>query len=74
MTFGTLDWVILIVYFFSMAMIGPYFARKNRSTESYFLGNRSFPGWLIGLSMFATSISSITFVAYPADAYKPAYP
>ncbi|MBX7259656.1 MAG: sodium:solute symporter [Candidatus Hydrogenedentes bacterium] len=73
MTFGTLDWVILIVYFLAMAMMGPLFARKNKSTESYFLGNRSFPGWLIGLSMFATSISSITFVAYPADAYKTAY-
>ncbi|GMU91186.1 MAG: sodium:solute symporter [Candidatus Hydrogenedentota bacterium] len=72
-SFQTIDWVILIAYFFCMAMIGPYFARKNRSTESYFLGNRSFPGWLIGLSMFATSISSITFVAYPGDAYKTAY-
>ncbi|MBP8131419.1 MAG: sodium/solute symporter [Candidatus Hydrogenedentes bacterium] len=71
--FTTLDWVILILYFGSMAMMGPLFARRGRSTEGYFLGNRSFPGWLIGLSMFATSISSITFVAYPADAYKTAY-
>lgn len=71
--FTALDWVILIVYFGAMAMMGPYFARKNKSTENYFLGGRSFPGWLIGLSMFATSISSITFVAYPGDAYKTAY-
>lgn len=71
--FTTLDWVILILYFGSMAAMGPIFARRGRSTEGYFLGNRSFPGWLIGLSMFATSISSITFVAYPADAYKTAY-
>ena len=71
--FTTLDWIVLIVYFSSMAAMGPLFARRARSTEGYFLGNRSFPGWLIGLSMFATSISSITFVAYPADAYKTAY-
>ncbi|HPO12149.1 MAG TPA: sodium/solute symporter [Candidatus Hydrogenedentes bacterium] len=69
----TLDVIILVVYFIGMASLGPYFSRRNRSTEGYFLGNRSFPGWLIGLSMFATSISSITFVAYPADAYKTAY-
>jgi len=67
------DIVVLVVYFLAMAAMGPYFARKNKNTESYFLGNRAFPGWLIGLSMFATSISSITFVAYPADAYKTAY-
>jgi len=71
--FTVIDWVVLIVYFLAMMSMGPIFARRGRSTEGYFLGNRSFSGWLIGLSMFATSISSITFVAYPADAYKTAY-
>lgn len=68
-----IDIIVLVVYFLAMAAMGPYFARKNKTTENYFLGGRSFPGWLIGLSMFATSISSITFVAYPGDAYKTAY-
>jgi SSS family solute:Na+ symporter len=68
-----IDVLVLVLYFAAMAAMGPYFARKNKTTENYFLGGRSFPGWLIGLSMFATSISSITFVAYPADAYKTAY-
>ena len=68
-----IDLVVLVVYFLAMAAIGPIFARKNKTTDNYFLGGRSFPGWLIGLSMFATSISSITFVAYPGDAYKTAY-
>jgi SSS family solute:Na+ symporter len=52
-----LDIVVLVIYFLAMAALGPYFARKNKTTENYFLGGRSFPGWLIGLSMFATSIS-----------------
>lgn len=72
----TIDVVILVIYFAAMAGIGPYFAyfaKRKKNTEGYFVGNRSFSGWLIGLSMFATSISSITFVAYPADAYKTAY-
>ncbi len=71
--FGTLDWCILAVYFIGIASIGPIFARRNKSTEGYFLGNREFPAWLLGLAMFATSISSITVVAYPADAYKTGY-
>ena len=73
MRISTLDIVILVIYFIGMAAIGPICSRRSKTTEGYFVGNRSFPGWLIGLSMFATSISSVTFVAYPADAYKTAY-
>lgn len=71
--FGTLDWVILLTYFVIVAGMGPLFAKRNKSTESFFVGNREFPAWLLGLAMFATSISSITVVAYPGDAYKTAY-
>jgi SSS family solute:Na+ symporter len=49
--------------------MGIHFARKNKSTEEYFLGNRAFPGWAVGLSMLGTSISSVTFLALPAAAY-----
>ncbi|MCP4640301.1 MAG: sodium:solute symporter, partial [bacterium] len=73
MGFETLDIIVLVLYFGAMAAMGPLFAKKGRTTEGYFLGDRSFPGWLIGFSMFATSISSITFMAYPGDGYKTAW-
>ncbi len=72
-TMRVLDVVVLVVYFGAMASMGPLFARRSRTTEGYFLGDRSFPGWLVGFSKFATSISSITFLAYPGDAYKTAW-
>ena len=72
-TFSTLDYAVLIIYFGAMAALGPLFASKARTTEGYFLGDRSFPGWLVGFSMFATSISSVTFMAYPGDAFKTAW-
>ena len=65
-----LDMAVLVIYFGAMAMMGPLFAKRNRTTEGYFLGDRSFPGWLTGVSMFATSISSISFMAYPGDAFR----
>jgi len=68
-----LDTLMLLVYFGGMAGMAAWFARKNTSTEEYFVGGRSFPGWAIGLSMVGTSISSVTFLAYPADAYKTAW-
>lgn len=71
--FGRLDWAILAVYFVGISAIGPFFAKRNKSTESFFVANRQFPAWLLGLAMFATMISSVTVVAYPADAYKSAY-
>ncbi len=67
---GFADGLVLVLYFGAMAAMGPLFARRNKTTEGYFLGDRSFPGWLTGISMFATSISSISFMAYPGDAFR----
>lgn len=50
--------------------MGLYFSARHTSTEDYFLGGRRFPGWVIGLSLVGTSISSVTFLAYPGDAFK----
>ncbi len=68
-----IDLLLLGAYFISMALMGLYFARNAKSTEGYFVGNRAYPGWLIGISLFGTTISSITFVGYPADGFKTAY-
>lgn len=63
------DVIAIVIYLCSMALIGLYFAKKNKNTEEYFLGGRNFPGWAIGLSMVGTSISSVTFLAFPAAAF-----
>ena len=68
-----LDIVTLAIYMGGMAAMGFYFLRKNKSTEEYFVGGRSFAGWVVGLSMVGTSISSVTFLAYPGDAFKTAW-
>src|SRR5690242_7773102 len=62
--------VIIGIYFAVVAFIGFWFARRQNSTEAYFVARRSVPHWAMGLSIFATIISSITFVAYPGAAYK----
>lgn len=67
--FRTLDIFALVIYLLLMVGLGVYFSKRNNSTEEYFVGNRSFKGWVIGLSMLSTSISSITFLAFPAAAF-----
>ena len=64
-----LDLVVIALYLVAMIGVGIWFSRRNTSTEEYFVGSRSFPGWAIGLSMLGTSISSVTFLAFPAAAF-----
>jgi len=64
-----LDLVVIAIYFAVVAFMGFWFARRQTSTEAYFVARRSIPSWAMGLSMFATIISSITFIAYPGSAY-----
>ena len=64
-----LDLAVVGVYLAAMAWMGLRFARRQTSTERYFVAQRSIPGWAMGMSLFATLISSVTFIAYPGSAY-----
>jgi hypothetical protein len=64
-----LDFVIVFLYFALVAWIGFRFSRRQNSTDTYFAARRAVPHWAMGLSMFATLISSITFIAYPGSAH-----
>ncbi|MHC4575524.1 MAG: sodium:solute symporter family transporter [Planctomycetota bacterium] len=65
-----LDWVIVGGYFVLTVWLGSYFSKRQISSERYFLGNRKLPGWAIGMSIFATIISSWAFLALPGKAFK----
>ena len=69
LAFHPLDAAALALYLTGMLALGFWFSRRNTSTEEYFVGGRAFPGWAIGLSMLGTSISSITFLAFPGQAF-----
>ncbi|MSU58389.1 MAG: sodium transporter [Pedosphaera sp.] len=69
MTLRWLDEVVIIVYMLAMVLVGLRFARRQTTTEAYFVGKRSIPAWAMGVSIYAALISSITFVAYPGSAY-----
>jgi len=64
-----LDLVVICLYLAGVVAVGLRFARRQTSTESYFIARRSIPAWAMGLSLFATLISSVTFIAYPGSAY-----
>ncbi len=65
----TLDILVLALYIAGLVGIGVRFARRQNSTDEYFVAGRSIPGWAMGLSLLATIITSVTFIAYPGSAY-----
>lgn len=66
----SLDIVVIAAYIFILVGIGLAFSRRQKTTEDYFVANRSVPGWAMGLSLLATIITSVTFIAYPGSAYS----
>lgn len=61
MILSTIDWGIISLFFVVMLAIG-WWASKSagKSTTEYFLGGRSMPWWLLGISMVATTFSADT--------------
>lgn len=68
-TLRWLDLTVIVLYMGAMVAVGLWFARRQTSTEAYFVAKRSIPHWAMGISIYAALISSITFIAYPGSAY-----
>ena len=67
--FTALDWSVLALYFATTVGIGLWFSRNSRGAEGFTVANRSLPGWVCGLSIFATFLSSISFLALPGRSF-----
>ena len=67
--FTSFDWTILLAYFAATLGLGLYLSRNSRSAEGFTAANRSMPGWVCGLSIFATFLSSISFLALPGKSF-----
>ena len=66
---GWTNWIVLGCYLAVLVGLGIYFAKREKSTEDFFLAGRRIPWWAAGLSIFGTQLSAITYLAMPARAY-----
>jgi SSS family solute:Na+ symporter len=64
-----IDYAIIIISFIVSLAVGLWFAKRQKTTNNYFLAGGKLPSWAIGISILATLISSITFLAYPGSGY-----
>ena len=64
-----IDYAIVLLSILAAIGTGVFFAHKQKDTSQYFAGGGKIPAWAVGISIFATLISSVTFLAYPGAAY-----
>ena len=64
------NWVVIGLYFLGILMLGFYFSKNNVSTEDYFTASGRVPSWVTACSIYATALSSISFIAIPASVYN----
>jgi solute:Na+ symporter, SSS family len=70
MKLSILDLVIFSVYMLGIVGFGVSFYFKKRSSMDYVTGGGRLPSWALGMSIFATYVSSISFLALPGNAYQ----
>ena len=68
-SFGLVNYVTLATYLGLLVAVGVYFSTRENSTDDFFLGGRRIPWWAAGLSLLATQVSSIGFMAVPAKSF-----
>ena len=64
-----IDYLTVGGYFLALVFMGVFFSKRTKSTGDFFLAGRRVPWWVAGISIRATQISSIGFLAMPAKAY-----
>ncbi len=67
--FGWINWSVVVLYLLMMIFIGYYFMKREEGTDTFFKGGQKIPWWAAGMSIFATMLSAVTYMAIPAKTY-----
>lgn len=67
---NTIDIIIFLTYTIGIALFGSSFFKKSRTSSSFTLGNNDIPRWVVTMSIFATFVSSISYIALPGKAFQ----
>jgi len=69
MQLPTIDLVVFLLITFGNVLFGASFFFKNRTSGQFTSGGGNLPAWVVGMSIFATFVSSISFLALPGNAF-----
>ncbi len=67
------DWLVLAAYALLMLGVGAFYSRQNKTADDYLLGGRRMSPIALGLSLFATLVSTLSYLGNPGEmiAYGP---
>jgi solute:Na+ symporter, SSS family len=65
-----IDYLVIVVYFVGVFLIGARFARQQTSLKDFFLGSRNVPWWAATFSGIATIVSGVSFLGGPGLAFS----
>ncbi|MBR4755448.1 MAG: sodium/solute symporter, partial [Bacteroidales bacterium] len=65
--FSTLDWIVIIAFLALMVYIGFRSSKHNRNETDYALGGRTMNPFMVGVSLFATLMSTLSYLSYPGE-------
>ena len=66
---NTIDLIIFFVFTLGVVVFGCSFYKKDNTSAEFTQAGRSLPGWVVGMSIFATYVSSISYIGYPGKAF-----
>src|SRR6056297_417605 len=64
-----LDIIVFIAYLMGVVLFGSSFYKSNKTSKAFTVGNNTLPTWVISMSIMATFVSSISYLALPGQAY-----
>lgn len=64
-----IDLAVIVLYLAAMVFAGFWFSKRNRNADQFSKASGSIPGWAVGISLYATFLSSNTFIGVPGKAF-----
>lgn len=68
--FTFIDLIVLIIYLAAVLYAGMHFAKKEMQGKEFFKGDGTIPWWVTSVSIFATLLSPISFLALAGNSYS----
>lgn len=65
-----IDIIVFLLFTDGVVAFGCSFFKKKGTSEEFTSAGRSLPGWVVGMSIFATYVSSISYLGYPGKAFS----
>lgn len=69
MNLPVFDVVVFVIITLGNVIFGASFYFRNKTSDQFTSGGGKLPAWVVGMSIFATFVSSISFLALPGKAY-----